>query len=103
MSLADEKQDALAAAYQAVFDNPHFAEGHAVLDDILRNAGLLDAGSPQDSSTAMVWSAGRRSLAVFILNRLSRSPGELALLRRQMAADDLHGFTAHPPTGAEPI
>jgi hypothetical protein len=98
---AAEKQDALAAAYLRVFD-PGFAEGQMVLDDILRNAGLLDAGGPQDGPESFAWQAGRRSLAVFILNRLSWSPGELALLRRRQAVENLYGLV-HPPTDAEPI
>lgn len=101
----EEKQDALAAAYMRVFD-PNFSEGMTVLDDILGAAGVLDAGTPEDTAEGFAWRDGRRSLALFILNRMQWSPGELALLRRRQAVENLHGFAtfaAHPPTGMEPL
>lgn len=104
--MSDGRRDeALAAAYLRVFD-PGFPEGKLVFDDIMLNAGLLDPGSPDDSATALAFRAGQRSIATMILNRMSWSPGELALLRRRMNVEALHGFgeiAAHPPSGMEPI
>jgi hypothetical protein len=85
------EQQRLADAYHRVFD-PAFPEGQLVLDDILSAAGVLDAATPGDeaNSTGLVWREGRRSLAIFILRRVSLSPAELMLMQRRRALRLVH-------------
>lgn len=75
------RQYELAQSYQATFANPHFLEGQIVLRDFLRESGILEvAYDPSDSR----FYDGKRAMALYLLDKLRWSPGELAQLGEQI-------------------
>lgn len=80
------RQYELAQSYQAVFASPHFIEGEIVLRDFLREAGILEVQfDPSDSR----FYDGKRAMALYLLQKLRWSPGELAKLGEQITFETL--------------
>lgn len=85
---AQARQKALARAYSELFGSP---AGEMVLSDILAAAGVLQVGHVAGDPNAAIWSDGRRSLGLFILERLRWREMELVKLARATTAEQLGG------------
>ena len=86
LGAAQRRQKATARAYNELFGSP---AGEIVLADILREAGILAVGYVRGDPDTAVWHDGRRSLALFILDRLRWRETELVKLARATTAETL--------------
>lgn len=78
----------LAGAYKDAFATP---AGQIVLDDLVDEAGVLSAlmAGPE----AGVWEHGRRSLGLYILEKLGWSASELAAYHRRLTHQTIEEAT----------
>lgn len=94
--MADPK--ALAHAYQQVFAGP---TGEIVLRDLVEQGGVLDANAADIECGA--WHHGRRSLALYLLNKLAETEFDLVAMARRETRQNLqtHADNGDPPPAAE--
>lgn len=91
------KQVALGQAYARVFSGP---EGRLVLTDILRKAGILEAGyAPGMSPSDAVHADGRRVLGLEIIHQLRWTEGELLALAQERTAEEIESAREGAATG----
>lgn len=86
-----QKRDALAQAYQAVFTSP---EGRIVLADLAQKAGLLMIYVPEPGLDQMlaIWE-GRAQIVKEIMNQLAWSPMEMVALAHAQSTETLRRQT----------
>lgn len=77
----------LASAYQSVYASP---DGAAVINDILREAGILSVSHVEGDPGTSAFNDGKRALALYVVQRLRWSEGELVALARAQTTDDLN-------------
>lgn len=75
-----------SSAYRAVFETP---EGAIVLQDILREAGLLSSSVVEGDAYATHRKEGRREIALHIVDMLSWSESELAAFAQAQTGEAL--------------
>ena len=73
-----------SAAYSAVFATP---EGEIVLQDLLREGGLLASSVVEGDAYATHRKEGRRELALHIVHRLSWSESQVAAFAQAQAGE----------------
>lgn len=83
------RQRRLGRAYRELFDGP---TGELVLNDLLREAGMLDDGFVPGEPDTSAFNAGKRSVALHILEKLRWT--ETALLALSQARTDETIFEA---------
>ena len=79
------RRQQLAAAYGQLFTS---IDGTLVLNDLLREAGVLEtsmSAEPHETS----FREGKRAMALYILDKLRWAPGELAALAQERTADQM--------------
>lgn len=80
------KRQALAAAYQEIFATP---AGKLVLNDLLREGGVLEVSYVPGDDAGTHFNDGKRALALHVLHRLRWAPGELATLAQERTEEQL--------------
>lgn len=81
-----KRRMAIVGDYHAVYNSP---EGERVIQDILRESGLLSVGHVAGDPGSSSFNDGKRAVGLAIIQRLRWSEGELVKLARLQTAAEL--------------